>query len=225
MILNPVRMSQGEDQVGDLILLQFGDKVLVLLVGELAGVVFKDSFCSLATGRVEEYDRGNIISIWLGDAGYLLGQDPHGDSIVPGAEAEINKLPRATFNIFRRGAVVQYEQGVGAREEEAGHPQPVLDLMLQANDHINVRVAVHEAFVCLVLDKSGAEEHNVVKLALEGTPQLVQKILCLTGIGGPHDQGVEGQLSWVHYTLVLVSQVTLVGWEPWQVVFVFHYTI
>ena len=50
MILNPVRMSQGEDQVGELMLLEFGDKLLVLLVGELAGVVFEYSFCSLATG-------------------------------------------------------------------------------------------------------------------------------------------------------------------------------
>ena len=46
-------MSQGKDQVGELMLLEFGDKLLVLLVGELAGVVFKASFCSLATGCVE----------------------------------------------------------------------------------------------------------------------------------------------------------------------------
>ena len=180
-------MSQGEDQVGELVPLEFSDKLLVLLVGELAGVVFKDSLSSLATGCVEEHDRGNIVPVRLGDAGYLLGQDPHGDSIVPGAEAEIDKLPRAALDIFRRGAVVQYEQGVGAREEEAGHPQPVLDLVLQAHDHINVWIAVHEALVGFVLDKSGAEEHDVVKLASEGAPQLVQKILCLTGIGGPHD--------------------------------------
>ena len=185
-------MSQGEDQVGELVLLEFGDKLLVLLVGELAGVVFKDSLGSLATGRVEKHYCSNIISVWLGDAGYLLGQDPHGDSIVPGAEAEIDQLPRATLNIFRRGAVVEYEQGVGAREKEAGHPQPVLDIMLQAHDHINVWIAVHEALVGLVLNEGRAEEHNVVKLALEGTPQLVQKILCLTGIGGPHNKGVEG---------------------------------
>ena len=210
-------MSQGEDQVGELVLLEFGDKGLVLLVGELAGVVFKDSLSSLATGCVEENDRSNIISVRFGDAGYLLGQDPHGDSIVPGAESEIDKLPRASLDIFRRGAVVEYEQGVGAREEEAGHPQPVLDLVLQAHDHIDVRVAVHEVLVSFIFNEGGAEEHNVVKLALEGTPQLVQKILCLTGIGGPHDQGVEGQFSWVHYTLVLVSQArarVLVGWEP-----------
>ena len=70
--------------------------------------------------------------------------------------------------------------------------------MLQAGNYPDVRVAVHEALVGLVLDKGGAEEHNVVKLALEGAPQLVQKILCLTGIGGPHNQGVEGHFSWVH---------------------------
>ena len=180
-------MSQGEDQVGELMLLEFGDKVLVLLVGELAGVVFKDSLGSLATGCVQKHDRGDIISVWLGDAGYLLGQDPHGDSIVPGAEAEIDQLPRAALDIFRRSAVVEYEQGVGAREEEAGHPQPVLDLMLQAHDHKDVRIAIHEAFVSLVLNEGGAEEHNIVKLSFEGTPQLVQKILCFTGIGGPHD--------------------------------------
>ena len=126
-------------------------------MGELAGVVFKDSLGSLATGRVEEHYCGNIISIWLGDAGYLLGQDPHGDSIVPGAESEIDKLPRASLDIFRRGAVVQYEQGVGAREEESGHPQPVLNLMLLAHDHKNVWIAVHKALVCFVLDKGGAE--------------------------------------------------------------------
>ena len=191
-------MSHGEDQVGELMLLEFSDKLLVLLVGELAGVVFEYSFCSLATRRVEEHDRGNIISIWLGDAGYLLGQDPHGDSIVPGTKAEIDQLPRAALDIFRRGAVIQYEQGVGAREEEASHPQPVLDLVLQAGNYPDVWIAVYEAVVCLVLDKSGAEEHDVIKLASEGAPQLVQKILCLTGIGGPHNQGVEGHFSWVH---------------------------
>ena len=72
MVLDTVRMSQGEYQVGELMLLEFNDKLLVLLVGELAGIVFKDSFCSLATGRVEEHYCGDIISVWFGDAGYLL---------------------------------------------------------------------------------------------------------------------------------------------------------
>ena len=72
MILNPVRMSEGEDQVRELMLLEFGDKLLVLLVGELAGIVFKDGLGSLATGCVEEHDRCDIVPVRLGDAGYLL---------------------------------------------------------------------------------------------------------------------------------------------------------
>ena len=140
---------------------------------------------------------------------------------MPGAEAKIDQLTRAAFDIFRRGAVIEYEQGVCTRKEEASHPKPVLDLMLQAHDHIDVRVAIHEALVGLVLDKCGAEEHNVVKLALKGAPQLVKKILCLTGIGGPHDQGVEGQFSWVHLYLCVADRV-LVERVPERVVFVFH---
>ena len=93
--------------------------------------------------------------------------------------------------------------------------------MLQAHDHKDVRVAIHETPVCLILNEGGAEEHNVVKLALEGAPQLVQKILCFTGIGGPHNKSVEGQFSWVHYTLVLVSE----GRALERAVFVFLQTI
>ena len=102
-------MPQREDQVGELALLEFGDEPLVLLVGELARVVFKDGLGRLATGCVEQHDRGDIVPVWLGDAGDLLGQDPHGDAVVPGGEAEIDQLPRATLDIFRRGAVVEYE--------------------------------------------------------------------------------------------------------------------
>ena len=188
--------------------LEFGDEPLVLLVGELACVVFKDGLSRFATGCVKEHDRCHVIAKRLGDAGYLLGQDPHRDSVVPGTEAEIDKLPRATFGIFRRGAVIQYEQGVSPREEVAGHPQLGLDLMLQAGNYKDVRITVHEALVCLVLDKCGAEEHDVVKLTSEGATQLVQKVLCLTRIGGSHDQSVEWQFSGVHASLYLCVFVT-----------------
>ena len=169
---------------------------------ELARVVFEDSLSSLATGCVKQHDRGDVIPVGFGYASYLLGQDPHGNSVVPRAEAEIDQLARASLDIFRRSAVIKYEQGVGSREEEAGQPQPVLDLVLQAGDDKDVRVAVHEAPVSLVLDKGGADEHDVVKLAPEWTPQLVEKIMRLTGIGWPHDKGIEGQLSWVHMRVV-----------------------
>ena len=49
------------------------------------------------------------------------------------------------------------------------------------------------------------DKHDVVKLAPERPAQLVEKILCLTGVGGPHDQGVEGQLSGVHGFVVAVA--------------------
>ena len=109
MILNPVGVPQGEDQVRELVSLEFGDKLLVLLVSELACVVFKDGLGSFTTGCVEEHDRGNIISIGFGDAGNLLGQNPHGDAVVSSAEAEIAQLTRAALDIFRRGAVVEYK--------------------------------------------------------------------------------------------------------------------
>ena len=85
----------------------------------------------------------------------------------------LTSCPVRPLTSFDAGAVVEYEQGVGAREEVAGHPQPVLDLVLQAHYNKDVRIAVHEALVCLVLNEGRAEEHNIVKLALEGSPQLV----------------------------------------------------
>ena len=109
VVLDPVGIPQGEDQVGELVPLKFGDKLPVLLVGELACVVFKNGLSRLAGWCVEKNDRGDIVTERLGDAGYLLGQDPHGDTVMPGAEAEIDQLPRAALDIFRRGAVVQHE--------------------------------------------------------------------------------------------------------------------
>ena len=144
------------------------------------------------------------------------GSRPHGDSIVPGAEPEIDKLPRASLDIFRRCAVVEYEQGVCVREEEACHPQPVLDLMLQAHDHIDVRVAVHEALVGLVLDKGGAEEHNVVKLASEGAPQLVRRYCVLPELVGPTISALNGSFLGSIILWCLYFKPWLVCWWGWE---------
>ena len=189
--------------MGELTPLEFSNKLFALLVGELAGVVFENGLRGLARGRVKEHDRCHVFAKRLGNAGYLLGQDPHGDAVVPCAEAEIDQLARATFHVLGGGAVVEHKERVGAHEEVAGQPQPGLDLMLQAGNHENVRIAAHEALVGRVLDKSGAEEHDVVKPPPKGAPQQGQKILCLPGIRGPHDQGVEGQLSGVYLYLRL----------------------
>ena len=98
---------------------------------------------------------------------------------MPCTEPEIDQLARAAFHVLGGGAVVEHKERVGAHEEVAGQLQPGFNLMMQAGNHENVRIAVHEALVGRVLDKSGTEEHDVVKGVSERAPQLVQKILCL----------------------------------------------
>ena len=173
-------------------------------MAELACVVFKDGLCRFARRGVEQHDRGDIVAIRFGDACDLLGQDPHSYPVVPRGEAEIDQLARAALHILGRGAVVQHEQGVGAGKVVAGQPQLDLDLMLQAGNDKDVRVAVNEALVRLIFNEGRAEEHDVVKLAPERATQLVEKILCLTGVGRTHDQGIEGQLSGVHGFVAVV---------------------
>ena len=173
--------------MGELAPLEFCDELFVLLVGELAGVVFEDSLGRFAGGRVKEHDRCHVLAKRLGNAGYLLGQNPHGDAVVPGTKPEIDQLARAAFHILRGGAVVEHKERVGPRKEEAGQSQPGLDLILRAGNYKDVRIAVHEALVGLVLDKSGEEERDVVKLAFEWASQQVQKILCFARVGWPHD--------------------------------------
>ena len=121
---------------------------------------------------------------------------------MPGGEAEIDQLPRAALDIFRRGAVVEYEEGVGPRKEVAGHSQLGLDLVLQAGNDKDVRVAVHEALVCLVLDKGGAEEHDVVKLALNGPRSWLRRYCVLPELVGPTIKALKGSFLGSIYTSV-----------------------
>ena len=100
-------MPQCEDQVGELAPLKFGDEFLVLVMAKLARVVFEDGLCRFARRGVEQHDRGDIITIWLGDACDLLGQNPHAYPVVPHGEAKIDQLARAPLHILGRGAVVE----------------------------------------------------------------------------------------------------------------------
>ena len=109
VVLDPIGMPQGEDQVRELAPLEFCDELFVLLVGELAGIVFEDGLGRFAGGRVKEHDRCNVLAKRLGNAGYLLGQDPHGDAVVPCTKPEIDQLARATFHILGSRAVIQYK--------------------------------------------------------------------------------------------------------------------
>ena len=130
VILMPIRVPQREHQVGELAPLELGDKLLVHVMAKLARVVFEDGLCRFARRGVEQNDRSDIVAVRLGNTCDLLGQDPHAYPVVPRGEAKIDQLARAPLHVFRGGEVVQHEQGVGPREEVAGHPQLDLDLVL-----------------------------------------------------------------------------------------------
>ena len=214
VILEPIWVPQREDQVGELVPLEFGDELLVLVMAKLARVVFEDGLCRFARRGVEQNDRGDIVAIRLGDTCDLLGQDPHAYPIVLRGEAKIDQLACAPLHVFRGGAVVEHEQGVGPREEEAGHSQLDLDLVLQAGNDPDVRVAVHEAFVCLVFNEGRAEENDVVKLAPKRAGSWLRRYCVLPELVGPTISALNGNflgsmgVRW-RYTSVLCLRVCL----------------
>ena len=67
--------------------------------------------------------------------------------------------------------------------------------MLQADNHEYAWVFVQEAVVGSILDKGGAEENDVVILTNDavGLEDIVSSLNLLA-----HDEGIEGQLFWVH---------------------------
>ena len=109
VVFDHIGVPQGEDQVRELAPLEFGDELFVLFVGELAGIVFEDGLGCFAGGCVKEHDRGYVLAKRLGNAGYLLGQHPHGDAVVPGTKPEIDQLARAAFHILGGGAVIEHK--------------------------------------------------------------------------------------------------------------------
>ena len=79
---------------------------------KLSGVVFEDSFCCLIRGSVKKHDRCHISPKRFGNAGYLLGQDPHADAVMACAETKIDQLARAAFHVFRSSAVIKNKKRV-----------------------------------------------------------------------------------------------------------------
>ena len=100
-------------------------KLFVLLVRELAGIVFEDGLRRFARWRVKEHDRCHVFAKRLGNAGYLLAQDPHGYAVMPCTEPEIDQRACAAFHILGGGAVVEHKERVGAHEDVAGQSQPI----------------------------------------------------------------------------------------------------
>ena len=94
--------------MGELASLEPSYKLFVLLVRELAGIVFEDGLRRFAC---------HVFAKQLGNAGYLLGQDPHGYAVMPCTEPEIDQLVRAAFHILGGGAVVEHKERVGPQEK------------------------------------------------------------------------------------------------------------
>ena len=57
--------------------------------------------------------------------------------------------------------------------------------MPQAGNNKDVRIAVHETGISGVLDKSGAEEHDVVKLVFQGARSWFKRYCVLPELVGP----------------------------------------
>ena len=69
---------------------------------------------------VKENDRRDVFSKRFRDAGGLLGQDPHADATMACTEPEGDQLARATFHVFRSGAVIENDERVRGLKEETG---------------------------------------------------------------------------------------------------------
>ena len=95
------------------------DHILFVLLGrKLAGVVFEDGLHGLIQGGVKENDRRDVFSKRFRDAGDLLGQDPHADDAMACTEPEGDQLARATFHVFRGGAVIKNDERVRRLKKE-----------------------------------------------------------------------------------------------------------
>ena len=84
------------------------------------GIVFEDSLCGFAGRSVKKHNHCNILPEWFSNASNLLCQYPQADTVMAGAEAEINQLARATFHVFRSGTVIENKECVCLLKEVAG---------------------------------------------------------------------------------------------------------
>ena len=134
---------------------------------KLARVFFEDRLRGLGRWRVKKNDCGNVLTKRLRDAGELLCQDPHTDAGVACREAEFHQLSGPPFDVFRGGAVIKNDESVCAFECKTGQLQPYFDMVLLADDYIQPRVSLTKPVKCSVIGEGRADQHNVIKLALE----------------------------------------------------------
>ena len=135
----------------------------------------------------------------LRDAGELLRQHPHTDAGVACREAEFHQLPGPPFHVFRGGAVIKNDESVRAFESKTGQLQPYFDMVLLADDHIQPRVSLAKPVQRSVIGEGRADQHNVIKPALESAVELVHEKLGLARVGRANNQRVEWNISRVHF--------------------------
>ena len=166
---------------------------------KLAGVFFEDGLRGLGRWRVEKNDRCHVLAERLRDAGELLCQHPHTDARVACREAEFDQLSGPPFDVFRGGAVIKNDESVVAFENETSELQPRFDMVLLADYYIQPRVSLTKPVQRSVIGEGRADQHNVIKLALESAAELVQQKLSLARVGRANDQRVEWDIDRVHF--------------------------
>ena len=72
-------------------------------------------------------------------------------------------------------------------------------MVLLADHHIQPRVSLPKPVEGSVIDEGRADQHNVIKLALEWPAELVHEKLSLAGVGRPNNQSVEWYVAGFHF--------------------------
>ena len=166
---------------------------------KLARVFFEDGLRGLGRWRVEKNDCCHVFTERLRDAGELLCQHPHTGAGVACREAEFDQLSGPPFDVFRGGAVIKNDESVVTFEIETGQLQPRFDMVLLADYYLQPRVFLTKPVQRSVVGESWADQHNVIKLALESAAELVHEKLSLARIGRPNDQRVEWDIDRIHF--------------------------
>ena len=84
-----------------------------------------------------------------------------------GRKAKIHQLGRAAFHIFGGCAVIKDDERVGPIKTSADYLQPNFHLLLRAHDNEHSWIIFAKAVQGLVVQKGGANDHDVIELAAE----------------------------------------------------------
>ena len=130
---------------------QLCDKTFVLFMRKLSSTHSLRRL--LLEGGVKKQDGFHI---YPGDAGHLLGQNPHAEAAVAGTKTKIRQLACAAFHVFRSGAVVKNYERVGFLKKKTSNKEVGFHLVLLTVDDVNAWLVVHEVVVGFVKNKCWA---------------------------------------------------------------------